>query len=51
MSPNTERYFRARNRDPELAARIRKTALLLTLAAVGVYVGFILWTVVSHPGG
>jgi hypothetical protein len=51
MSPNTERDSRRRNRDPAVAARIRKTVLLLALAAVGVYLGFILWTGVSHPGG
>jgi hypothetical protein len=51
MSPGTERGTRKRTHDPALAARIRRTVLLLALVAVGVYVGFILWTGVSHPGG
>jgi hypothetical protein len=44
MSPATERSARNRSRDPALAARIRKTALLLALVAIGVFVGFIVWT-------
>jgi hypothetical protein len=49
MSPPTERGRKDSGRDPALAARIRRTALLLALLAVGVYIGFIVWTGLRHP--
>jgi hypothetical protein len=49
MSPSTEPGRGNRNRDPALAARIRRTALVLALLAVGVYIGFIVWTGLRHP--